>query len=73
MKAYFIHIRDDACRHYDNGVPFEIAARKINLEKPPGWLDPERIIIKAASLYRGFSGQNLELDRMPLFAEMKKF
>ena len=73
LKSYFVHIRDEARRQYDNGVPYEIAARKINLEEFSGWLDPERIIINIASLYRGFAGQKLELDRMPLFAEMKKF
>ncbi len=73
MKAYLVHIRDEARRHFDNGVPFEIAARKINLDEFSGWLDPERIIINVSSLYREFTGAPPNPDRMPLFAEMKKF
>ncbi len=73
LRAYFIHIKNEAKRHYDNGVPFEAAANKINLGEFAGWLDPERIIINVASLYREFSGSTADLDRMPLFAAMKRY
>jgi cyclase len=73
MKAYLTHIKNEARRHFDSGVPFEVAARKISLDEFSGWLDPERIIINVASLFREFSGAKGELERMPLFAEMKKY
>lgn len=73
LKAYLTHIRNEALRHYKDGVPFEVAANKINLDEFSGWLDPERIIINVASLYREFSGSKAELDRMPLFAAMKRY
>jgi cyclase len=73
MKAYLTHIKAETRQHFDNGLPFQEAARKINLDEFSNWLDPERIIINVASLYREFSGSKAELDRMPLFAEMKKY
>jgi len=60
--------------HFDNGVPYEEAARKISLDRFAGWLDPERIIINVASLYRQFSGPTAAaVDRIALFAGMKRY
>ena len=60
--------------HFDNGVPYEEAARKISLDRFAGWLDPERIIINVASLYRQFSGPTAAaVDRVALFAGMKRY
>lgn len=73
LRDYFVHIRDEARRHFDAGLPFQEAARKISLAAFNHWLDPERIIINTASLYREFSGDHRVIDRMVLFAEMKKY
>ena len=55
-------------------LPYEEAARKINLDRFAGWLDPERIVINVASLYRQFSGpQAAPVDRVALFAGMKRY
>jgi glyoxylase-like metal-dependent hydrolase (beta-lactamase superfamily II) len=72
LKAYFEYIAGEARKHYDNGVPAEEAARKISLDRF-AWLDPERIVINVASLYREFSGSKAPLDRMTLFAGMKRY
>jgi glyoxylase-like metal-dependent hydrolase (beta-lactamase superfamily II) len=72
LKAYFEYIAAEARRHFDNGVPAEIAAEKISLDRF-AWLDPERIIINVASLYREFSGSKEPLNRLALFAGMKKY
>ena len=56
LKGYFEYIAAEARTHFDNGLPHEEAARKINLDRFSGWLDPERIVINVASLYRQFSG-----------------
>jgi len=53
-------------------VPAEIAAEKISLDRF-AWLDPERIVINVVSLYREFSGSKEPLNRLALFAGMKKY
>jgi len=73
LKAYFEYISAEARRHFDNGVPAEEAARKIGFDRFASWLDPERIVINTASLYREFSGSKAPLDRMTLFAGMKRY
>jgi cyclase len=73
LKSYFEYIAGEARRHFDNGVPYEAAAQKISLDRFAPWLDPERMIINVASLYREFSGSQTPLDRMTLFAGMKRW
>ena len=73
LKGYFEYIAAEARRHFDDGVPYEEAARKISLDRFASWLDPERIVINVASLYRQFSGAKQPLDRMTLFAGMKRY
>jgi cyclase len=73
LKEYFEYIAAEARRHIDNGVPSEVAARKISLDRFASWLDPERMVVNVAALYREFSGSNKPLERMPLFAEMKRW
>jgi cyclase len=74
LRSYFEYISAQARMHFDNGVPYEEAARKISLDRFAGWLDPERIIINVASLYRQFSGPTAAaVDRVALFAGMKRY
>jgi glyoxylase-like metal-dependent hydrolase (beta-lactamase superfamily II) len=73
FKAYLEHIAQEARRHFDNGAPAEIAAQKISLDRFSSWLDPERMIINVAALYREFSGSKAPLNRMELFAGMKRW
>ncbi len=73
LKAYFEYIAAEARAHFDAGLPYEEAARKISLDRYSAWLDPERIVINVASLYREFSGATAPLDRMVLFAAMKRY
>jgi cyclase len=73
LKAYFEYIAAAARRHFDAGLPYEEAARKISLDRFATWLDPERMVINTASLYREFSGSKEPLNRMALFAGMKRY
>ena len=72
LKSYFEYIASEARRHFDNGVPSEVAAQKISLDRFASWLDPERMIINVASLYREFSAKEAA-GAMPLFAAMKRW
>jgi glyoxylase-like metal-dependent hydrolase (beta-lactamase superfamily II) len=72
LKAYFEYIAGEARTHFDNGVPADVAADKISLDRF-AWLDPERIVINVASLYREFSRSKEPLNRITLFAGMKKY
>ena len=73
LKSYFEYHRRRGADTFDNGLPHEEAARKINLDRFSGWLDPERIVINVASLYRQFSGSTAPVDRVALFAAMKRY
>jgi hypothetical protein len=73
LKSYFEYIAAQARAHFDNGIPYEVAALKIGLDRFASWLDPERIVINVASLYREFSGSKTPLDRMVMFAGMKRY
>lgn len=73
LKAYFEYIAAEVRRHFDNDVSYEIAAQKISLDRFASWLDPERMVINVAALYREFSRSKTPLDRMTLFAGMKRY
>ncbi|MCW5692594.1 MAG: MBL fold metallo-hydrolase [Pseudolabrys sp.] len=73
MRDYLVFIRDEARRYYEAGLPYDEAAQKVNFGEFSGWLDPERIVINFASLYREFSGSTAHLDRMVLFEQMKRY
>jgi glyoxylase-like metal-dependent hydrolase (beta-lactamase superfamily II) len=73
LKAYLEYIAAETRRHFNDGVPFEVAASKISLDRFATWLDPERIVINVASLYRELSGSKQPADRMALFAAMKRY
>jgi cyclase len=74
LKSYFEYIAAQARHHFDSGVSYVEAARRINLDRFADWLDPERIVINVASLYRQFAGpQAAAADRVALFAEMKRY
>lgn len=73
LKSYFEYIAAQARALFDNGVPADVAAQKISLDRFASWLDPERMIINVASLYREFSGSKEPLERMTLFAAMKRW
>jgi glyoxylase-like metal-dependent hydrolase (beta-lactamase superfamily II) len=74
LKSYFEYVLAQARTHFDDGVPYEEAARKISLDRFAGWLDPERMVINVASLYRQFSGAKAgPVDRLTLFAAMRRY
>lgn len=73
MRDYLVFIRDEARRYYEAGLPYDEAAQKVNFGSFSGWLDPERIVINFASLYREFSGSKMQPDRMVLFEQMKRY
>jgi cyclase len=73
LKAYLEYIAAQARRHYDDGVPYEEAARRISLDRFAGWLDSERIAINTAAMYREFAGAKEPLNRLVLFAAMKRY
>jgi cyclase len=73
LKGYFEYIAAEARRHFNDGVPAEVAAQKISVDRFATWLDPERMVINVAALYREFSGSKAPLDRIALFAGMKRY
>lgn len=58
VRAYLVHLRDEARRRYDDGVPALEAARSLLREMGggpfAGWGEPERLAANVAALYREF-------------------
>jgi cyclase len=73
LKAYLGFISTEARRHFDDGLNYEAAARKIDLSAFGTWSDPERIVANVASMYREFSADERALDVSELFAAMGRY
>ena len=52
FKGYLEYIREEARKRYDAGLSYLDAASEIALDPYADWLDPERIVINVASIYR---------------------
>ncbi|WP_437605567.1 MBL fold metallo-hydrolase [Sorangium sp. So ce834] len=61
VRDYLVYIRDEARRRYDAGMPPADAARDIALADYASWSDAERIAVNVHTLYREFSGGQLNL------------
>jgi cyclase len=73
LKAYLAYISIEARRHFDAGLTYEAAARKIDLAAFRTWSDAERIVANVATLYREFSGEAARPEGPELFAAMGRY
>ena len=70
VAQYLNHIRDEARRRYDAGMPALEAARCIALDDYANWGDAERIAVNVATLYREFGDTHAPSDAAVLFGWM---
>jgi len=54
FKGYLEYLETEARKRYDAGLNYFDAACEIALDPYADWLDPERIVINVAVLYREF-------------------
>jgi glyoxylase-like metal-dependent hydrolase (beta-lactamase superfamily II) len=70
VKAYLVHVRDEAKTRYDAGIGAFEAARSIALDDFEGWGDAERIAVNTATLYREFGSKDTPSDAATMFGWM---
>jgi len=73
MKLYFEYVRDEARTRFEAGLPFEEAARDINMQEYRGWSDPERIVANVFSLYRQWGTHFSPEQQRDLFGAMGRY
>ena len=73
FRDYLEYLIGEARRRYDSGMSWEAAAFDIGFGKWEAWGDAERTIINMFTLWREFSGQRQEVDRMELWAGMARY
>ena len=59
FRDYLAHLMTECRRFYAEGVPFEIAAEKMMLDRWSVWGEPERLYVNVYACYREFSGEKL--------------
>ena len=62
VASYLQHIEQQARIRFDGGMALAEAVHDIPLNEFSDWLDPERIAINVATLYREFSGEKSQSD-----------
>ncbi|MFK8019373.1 MAG: MBL fold metallo-hydrolase [Pseudomonadales bacterium] len=62
VASYLQHIEQQARIRFDGGMALAEAVHDIPLNEFADWLDPERIAINVATLYREFSGEKSQGD-----------
>ena len=68
VADYLGYVEREARQRFDAAMPLQQAVHDIPLGEYSDWLDPERIAINVASLYREFSSQEEATDLMQLFS-----
>jgi glyoxylase-like metal-dependent hydrolase (beta-lactamase superfamily II) len=57
MRAYLVHVRDEARHFFARGVPALEAAARIDLGPYAAWTEPERIYFQVERAYRELRGE----------------
>jgi cyclase len=72
FKGYLEYLEREARLRYDAGLSYFDAACEISLDPYADWLDPERIVINVAILYREFGAPETPLGPQ-LWKDMARF
>ena len=73
LRDYLEYIAAEATDSFHAGVPAAQAARMIDLSAYAGWIDPERVLVMVAAIYRARAGVTSAPDRLELIAEMGRY
>jgi glyoxylase-like metal-dependent hydrolase (beta-lactamase superfamily II) len=72
VQEYLRYVDREARQRFDAGMPVEEAMRDIALGEFRHWLDPERLAVNVASLYREYAGDAAPPDIVRMFGLMAK-
>ncbi|GHH87423.1 hypothetical protein GCM10018793_63140 [Streptomyces sulfonofaciens] len=73
VKRYFRHVRDEARRQFDAGVPALGAAFDLDLGGFADWRDSERVVATVDALYREWDPGHPPADPVRLFRHMGRY
>lgn len=59
FRDYLAYLMQTTRKYYDEGVPFEVAAEKMSLDRWSVWAEAERLCINVYACYREHSGDTL--------------
>lgn len=70
LRDYLVYVQAEAAVAHEAGLDAREAATRIDLSEYAEWLNPERILVVAAAVYRGLEGDTSAPDQLALLAEM---
>ena len=73
LKGYFEYLQSEVSRCYQAGMSVQEAAQHISLDAYATWLDPERIVINIASIYRELGSAHEYIGTLSLFGLMAEY
>lgn len=73
LKGYFEYLLSEVSRCYQAGMTIYEAARSIPMDAYATWLDPERVVINIASIYRELGSDHEYVGTLALFGLMAEY
>jgi glyoxylase-like metal-dependent hydrolase (beta-lactamase superfamily II) len=73
VQRYLRYVHDEARQRFDAGIDEDAAADDIDVSEFGDWLDPERLVVNVATLYREFDPSRPELPVPELFVKMARW
>ena len=73
LKGYFEYLFDETSRCYQAGLPVLEAAMTIPMDTYDAWLDPERVAVNVASIYRELGSEHEYIGTPGLFGLMAEY
>ena len=72
VRDYLTYVDAQARQRFDSGMGLDEAVRDIALGAYQSWLDPERIAINVATLYKEYAGDSSPPNVIQLFTRMSE-
>lgn len=73
LKEYFLFVERESRQRYDAGMPYEEAARDIDLGPYGDWIDRERIVLNVFACYREFAEESGPFDRFEVLGATGRY
>ena len=74
-RDYLVLIRDECRKYFDDGITYDVAAKRIDLCKYKKWANSERVVGNVARAYSEFRGEapSVPLDYKAIIPKMIEF
>jgi glyoxylase-like metal-dependent hydrolase (beta-lactamase superfamily II) len=73
LKGYFEYLQQEVRRCFEAGMSVMEAARAIPMDAYVSWIDPERIVVNVAAIYRELGAEQEYASALSLFALMAEY